>query len=200
MEGRSEDVVADVQADHGTVLEGLQALSRLEGLRELPQFWDVADHVVRREVAMELVVYPEIETVAGTTTLGTELRHEQDRILTHLFRIEQEDLDEHRFHHEICRLWSSVSDHIGHEEAELVPLILVGFSWEHRLEVGDRYRDVRDVGPLRTERSAPLSKTIVGRLSTMADWIRDSALSIERPEISSTPLGMRATPQEALSA
>ncbi len=176
MPGRTEDVLADVQADHRSLLSDLYGMARLGFADQAARFWGVADRLVRRELAMELVVYPAIGELPEAGTLARGLLHEQGLLLARLFEMEQETPAAGRpFELEVSRLRVAVADHIGHEEAEVVPLLIGSFSLERRSSMSPWYRAVRDFEPALTEQEPPPTRTIVGRLAVLTEWIRDSA-------------------------
>lgn len=176
MSGRAEDVVADVQRDHLSLLRELYGIARLGPSEQATRFWPVADRLVRRELAMELVVYPTIDELPESATLARGLLHEERQILERVFEIEKERPEAGRpLELEVSRLRVAVADHIGHEEAEVVPLLIGSLPTERRDAMGPRYRAVRDFEPALIEQHPPPTRTIVGRMATLAEWIRDSA-------------------------
>jgi hypothetical protein len=176
MPGSAEDVVAAVQSDHRSVLTGLYGIARLGASEQASRFWPVADRVVRRELAMELVVYPAIGKMPEAEVLARGLLHEEGQVLERVFEMEHERPEAGRpFELELSRLRVAVADHIGHEEAEVVPLLLGSFPLDRRVAMGPRYAAVRDFEPGISEQDLPASRTIVGRLAILAEWIRDSA-------------------------
>ncbi len=172
----TEDVVADVQRDHRSLVSELYGIARLGPSDQASHFWGTADRLVRRELAMELTVYPAIGELPEAATLTRELLHEQGSILGRLFELEQDTPQRGRpFELEVSRMRVAVADHIGHEEAEVVPLLIGSFTLKRRSAMGPRYRAVRDFEPAVTEQEPPPTRTIVGRLAALAEWIRDSA-------------------------
>jgi hypothetical protein len=176
MSGPAQDVVAEVQADHRSLLSDLYGIARLGPSEQAARFWAIADRLVRRELAMELAVYPVIAPLPEAATLTYELAHEQGLILGRLFQMEQETpVAGEPFELELSRLRVAVADHIGHEEAEVVPLLIGSIPSERRSAMALEYRLVRDVESAAAEREPPPTRTIVGRLAALAEWIRDSA-------------------------
>ncbi len=176
MPGSAEDVVAGVQKDHRSVLRDLYAIARLRQSEQAARFWPVADRLVRRELAMELVVYPAIGEFPEGEMLARGLLHEEGQILERVFDMEHERPEAGRpFELELSRLRVAVADHIGHEEAEVVPLLIGSFPPERRTAMGPRYDAIRDFEPGVSEQDLPATRTIVGRLAILTEWIRDSA-------------------------
>lgn len=176
MPGSTEDVVAGVQEDHRSVLTDLYGIARLGQSEQATRFWPVADRLVRRELAMELVVYPVIGEIPEGEILARGLLHEEGQILERVFDMEHERPEAGPpFELELSRLRVAVADHIGHEEAEVVPLLIGSFPPERRDAMGPRYGAIRDFEPGVSEQDLPATRTIVGRLAILAEWIRDSA-------------------------
>jgi Hemerythrin HHE cation binding domain len=175
MPGSAEDVVAAVQRDHRSTLRDLYAIAKLGSTEQATRFWPVADRLVRRELAMELVVYPAIGELPEAEMLARGLLHEEGQILERVFEIEHERPEAGRpFELELSRLRVAVADHIGHEEAEVVPLLIGSFPAEQRSAMRPHYDAVRDFEPGISEPDLPATRTIVGRLAILAEWIRDS--------------------------
>jgi hypothetical protein len=176
MPGSAEDVVAGVQKDHRSVLTDLYGIAKLRQSEQAARFWPVADRLVRRELAMELVVYPAVGEFPEGEMLARGLLHEEGQILERVFDMEHERPEAGRpFELELSRLRVAVADHIGHEEAEIVPLLIGSFPLERRAAMGPLYDAVRDFEPGVSEQDLPATRTIVGRLAILAEWIRDSA-------------------------
>jgi hypothetical protein len=176
MSGRDEDVVAEVQRDHRSLLRELYAIAKLGPSDQAARLWPVADRLVRRELAMELVVYPAVGELPGADTLAKDLFHEESQILDRVFEIEAERPEAGRpLELQLSRLRVAVADHVGHEEAEVVPLLIGSIPEERRRAMAAPYRAVRDFERVVTEQDPPATRTIVGRLAILTEWIRDSA-------------------------
>jgi len=176
MPSSAEDVVAGVQRDHRSVLADLYGIAKLGPSDQATRFWPVADRLLRRELAMELVVYPAIGDLPEGELLARGLLHEEGQILVRLFEIEHERPEAGRpFELQLSRLRVAVADHIGHEEAEVVPLLIGSFAPERRAAMAPRYDAIRELEPGISEKDLPPTRTIVGRLAILAEWIRDSA-------------------------
>ncbi len=64
-----DDLVALVGAEQEGILEGFAGLALQSGSPERLQFWEVADRVVRHEVATEIVLYPALRDLPGGDVL-----------------------------------------------------------------------------------------------------------------------------------
>jgi hypothetical protein len=173
----SDDVVTRAEDDHERVLRRMPTVARLEDPAERPEFWELAETIVRRELAMQLVVYPAISAVRGVGRTVAELEEEQAAVLGRIFHLEEAALDGEQFHREVRRLWYEVREHLASEQAHVIPLLRVAFGDDERVELGRRYRAVSEQAPTPPPATVvPPTNAIVGRLVALAQWIRDATL------------------------
>ena len=173
------DVAVVLKQDH----EALNAdFARLvggsEGKSDL--LLELANRLIRHEVAEEIVVYPALQGVHEGEELAVERLADQSEIESQLFYLERVGFEEEAIQQELCDLWSLVFEHAEREEAEVLPLLTVTLPLAKRIGLGRRYVEVRDTAPNRPHPHAgadPIANTIIGPMAALADWIRDSARS-----------------------
>jgi hypothetical protein len=173
------DVVALVRRDHESIKEGFSRLVR-RGVDSPDLFLDLANRLIRHEVAEEIVVYPAIRSQLEGEQLAQARLAEQSEIENQLYSIERVGFDEAVLQSELADIWSLVFDHSEREEAEVLPLLNVTLTLAKRIELGHRYAEVRDTAPNRPHPHAgadPIANPIIGPMAAMADWIRDCARS-----------------------
>jgi hypothetical protein len=173
------DVVALLQMDHESINGDFsQLVRRSDPSSEL--LLDLANRLIRHEVAEEIVVYPAIQGVLEGEQLAEARLAEQSEIESQLFQMERMGFEEDVLQQELGDLWSLVSDHSQREEADVLPLLNVALPLAKRIELGRHYADVRDTPPNRPHPHAggdPIANPIIGPMAAMADWIRDCARS-----------------------
>jgi hypothetical protein len=167
-----DEVIRMLERDH-------QDINRLLGMfdGQAPDiaaelFWILADDLIRHEVAEEVVVYPQIWDAShpdGRVALGQQVAIE-DR----LTRLESMPTSGREFRHELAALRAAVSEHIEDEERDLFPQVFRALSQDRRRELGRRYAEVKETAP-HHQFPGTTRNTIVGRVSALSDWIRDSA-------------------------
>ena len=170
------DVVAMVKQDHASINAGFAQVAR-RGDASPELFSDVANRLIRHEVAEEIALYPALHGVHGGKLAESRLS-EQSEIERRLYRLERMGFDQAVLQPELADLWSTVFDHSEQEEAEVLPLVAVTLPQLERIELGRLYARVRDTAPNRPHPQAggePTGNTIIGPLAALADWIRDCA-------------------------
>jgi hypothetical protein len=167
--------MAMVKQDHASINADFAQLVRGEASPEL--FSDVADRLIRHEVAEEIALYSALHGVHDGTLAESGLS-EQSEIERRLYRLERVGFDQAVLQAELPDLWSTVFAHWEQEEAEVLPLVAVTLPQPERIELGDLYARVRDTAPNRPYPKAgaePPANAIIGPLTALAEWIRDCA-------------------------
>lgn len=120
---RGKDLVSLVLEDHGEHERQLQdfADSPPTGRRE--RFMELAEAVVRHELAEELVLYPVIEMEPGGSAVAQARLSEQSLLLELLGRMEHVDPDNAEFGEMFETLRTNVVEHDRSEEEFVLPMI-----------------------------------------------------------------------------
>jgi hemerythrin superfamily protein len=174
-----DDVVVVLRRDHESLSASFAQMVR-GGESKTELFLELANRLIRHEVAEEIVVYPALQGITEGEQLADARLADQSEIESQLFHLERVGLEEEVIQQEICDLWSMVFEHAEQEEAEVLPFLSVTLPLAKRIELGRRYAEVRDTAPNRPHPHAggdPIANTIVGPMAALADWIRDSARS-----------------------
>jgi hypothetical protein len=135
-------------------------------------FWILADDLIRHEVAEEVVLYPHLWD--GSDPVARTALAEQLGIEDRLTRLEGTPTSGREFGQELAGLRAAVSEHIDSEQRELLPKLYETMSQDRRRELGRRYAEVKETAP-HHRYPGTRGNTIVGRVSALSDWIRDSA-------------------------
>jgi hypothetical protein len=173
-----DDLVRLVGAVQERILEGFAGLAVQAGSSDRLQFWEVADRVVRHEVAAEIVLYPALRDLPGGDALAEGMVRSQDLILRQIFSMERGGIGAGSFERGLGDLWSMVHDQAERQAATVLPLLAVALPWGSRMALGRRYEQVRETPPhppARTTAAGHEANTIVGSMAALAEWLRDSA-------------------------
>ena len=171
------DVVAMLKQDHESMNVDFVELVRSSN-PDSDLFLDLANRLVRHEVAEEIVVFPALREMQEGGQLADDRMTDQSEIEKQLFHMERTGFEEAVIQQELCDLWSMVYDHWEREEGEVLPLLNVSVPLAKRIELGRRYVEVRDTAPNRPHPHAgadPIANPIIGPMAALADWIRDCA-------------------------
>jgi len=174
----SDDVVAVMSAEQKRILEGFTGLAVHVGSPDHRQFWELADRVVRHEVAAEIVLYPALRDLPGGELLAEGMLHSQTLIQRQIFSMERAGIGANSFERGRCDLWSMVHDQAERHTAYVLPFLAVALPQGTRTALGRTYEQVRDTPPhppVSTTAAGHQANTIVGRMAALAEWIRDSA-------------------------
>jgi hypothetical protein len=173
-----DDLVALVGAEQERILEGFAGLAVQVGSPDRLQFWDLADRVVRHEVAAEIVLYPALRQLPGGEVLAEGMVRSQNLIQQQILSMERSGIGASSFERGPCDLWSMVHDQAERQTAYVLPLLVVALPQWTRTVLGRRYEQVRDTPPhppAPTTAAGHETNAIVGPMAALAEWIRDSA-------------------------
>lgn len=171
------DIVELIRRDHAGVRSMLtrSAVGRAE--ERWAKFSQLADLLIRHEVAEELVVYPVLVELRGGGAVADSRLEDQARIERLLVALDRQEFDTHPFEQNAVRLGLDVLEHLGKEEAQVLPLLTTKLGRRRRTELGSRFLEVEHVAPTLGLSSAgrlPTGPTIVERTSVVSTWMRDS--------------------------
>ena len=172
------DLVAVVGSEQERILEGFAGLAVQAGSPDHLQFWEVADRLVRHEVAAEIVLYPALRELPGGEALAEGMVRSQDLILRQIFSMERGEIGAGSFERGLGDLWSMVHDQAERQTATVLPLLAVALPWGSRMALGRRYKQVRETPPhppAPATAAGHEATTIVGPMAALAEWLRDSA-------------------------
>jgi hypothetical protein len=173
-----DDLVALVGAEQEGILEEFAGLAVQAGSPDRLQFWQVADRVVRHEVAAEIVLYPVVRQLPGGEVLAEAMVRSQSLIQREIFSMERGGIDASSFERGLCDLWSMVHDLAERQTTYVLPLLAVALPEGSRTALGRRFEQVRETPPhppAPTTAAGHEANTIVGPMAALAEWIRDSA-------------------------
>jgi hypothetical protein len=154
-----------------------------DGSPDRLQFWELADRVVRHEVAAEIVLHSALRELPGGDVLAEGMVHSQNLIQRQIFSVERGAIDPSAFERGLCDLWSIVHDQAERQTAYVLPLLAVALPEESRTALGRRYEQERETpphSPAPTTAAGHQANTIVGPMAALAEWIRDSAAPMVR--------------------
>lgn len=116
-----DDLVALVGAEQERILEGFVGLAVHVGSPDRLQFWEVADRVVRHEVAAEIVLCPALRDLPGGELLAQGMVRSQNLIQRQIFSMERGGIGPSSFERGLCDLWSMVHDQAERQTAYVLP-------------------------------------------------------------------------------
>jgi hypothetical protein len=171
------DIVTLIRQDHTEVRSMLTRTASGDPEARWCTYSRLAELLIRHEVAEELVVYPELLTLRGSAVVDSRL-HDQAVIERLLVALDREEFDTHPFERSAARLGLEVLEHLGKEEAQVLPLLQTRLGKRRRAALGRRFVEVERLAPaqgLTTAGRLPTGPTVLGRTSVISTWLRDSA-------------------------
>ncbi len=174
------DLVALIEADHRSIERALDGIARRSGRWLVPAFWALADRLVRHQLAEELVVYPELRQLPGAAVSTDRLLSTQMKLEGQLTVLERQAGQSVVFDSACRQFAAAVRQYLDEERREVLPRLTAAMDAGERGELGGRYAVVR--GSVSQFHLSPTGRrTILGRIPTLAHWIRDSAAAVHRP-------------------
>jgi hemerythrin superfamily protein len=173
-----QPIVSLIQEDHAALRRELDALEQATDAERPRRFADLTEHLVRHEVAEELVVYPALRRLPGGDRVADARIAEQAEAEQRLAELDRFRSDTAEFHTTFTQLRGSVLDHAALEESDVIPLLSSALSEEEAGEMGRRYVSARSSAPTHPHPSAPdtpPANTVAGPIVALFDRIRDAA-------------------------
>ena len=172
------DIVVLIRRDHAELRSVLNRVAAGGADDRWVTFSHLSDLLIRHEVAEELVVYPELLKLRGGSAVTHSRLEDQAVIERLLIALDRQEFDTHSFELPAARLGLDVLEHIGKEDAQVLPLLETKLGRRRRSALGRRFLEVEhsvpSSGASPTARR-PTGATIVDRTSVISTWMRDSA-------------------------
>jgi hemerythrin superfamily protein len=176
------DIVLLIKADHRAAKDLLERFAQVEPEGRASYFWEVANELVRHEVAEEHVVYPLIRhnSPAGEAEASERIA-EQSEVITLLAQMEKLDAVSAEFSTRFATLRQSVLDHAAAEESGTLPLLAEVEDAESRLALAGRYEHAKAAAPSHPHPHAAVSppgNLILDPVLALLDKVRDAVKGI----------------------
>ncbi|HET6964418.1 MAG TPA: hemerythrin domain-containing protein [Acidimicrobiales bacterium] len=177
------DIVSLITADHESLRLSFEALAGAAGpdtggADRARAFAELAEMLVRHEVAEEAVVYPALRKLAGGDRIADARIAEQAEAEQRLSELERFRPDASEFATTLSQLHSSVVEHAELEQRHVLPLLSEQIPEDRRSEMGQRYTKARASAPTHPHPSAPDTppgNLVAGPVAALFDRIRDAA-------------------------
>ena len=172
------DIVALIRKDHTDVRSTLSRISTGEVGERWSTYSQLAGLLIRHEVAEELVVYPELLKLRGGSAVTDSRLQDQAVIEQLLIGLDRLEFETPAFERISSRLALEVLDHLGKEDAQVLPLLQTKLGRRRRVALGRRFHEIEEVAPTLGLPSAgrlPTGPTVIDRTSAISTWLRDSA-------------------------
>lgn len=138
------------------------------------------DHVVRHEIAEELIVYPELLASHGGAAVAHSRLEEQAAIERRLVAVGRLVPGSPEFRQAAVTLVLASLAHLEMEEAQVLPILSTRIGHRRRSELGRRYREVIRMvprPPVPDGGRVPTGPTEVDRTEALSVWLRDMGSS-----------------------
>jgi hemerythrin superfamily protein len=178
--GPTDDVVSLLTQDHEAVKRRLLEFDGATTEVRAELFWKLTDHLVRHEVAEEVVVYPALRKVPGGERVADARLAEEAEAEQMLARMEKLDPTSEEFMGAIKKLRGAVLEHATKEESEAFPLLLANEASPELIRLGQKYKSAKLAAPNHPHPHAPdsrLGQKLLGPIAAFFDRVRDSARS-----------------------
>lgn len=178
MPAQTEDVIAQVKAEHNKLEALFSALDLAEDSELVEYFCHVREELVRHEVAEELVVYPAFRRdVPDGDAIADACIAEQAEAEAALARLDKLENEPVALRAGLLQLRRDVLDDARHEEREVLPALETHSKEKDLRNLGERYRMALDSAPTHPHPHAPDTSPgndVLGPVSAVMDRMRDA--------------------------
>jgi hemerythrin superfamily protein len=174
----TDDITALLEQDHEAIRERLLELETADPDDRATLFAELTSALTRHEVAEEMVVYPAIRHEQGGAAVVEALLGEETAIEQLLAHIAQLDPCTEEFMGALRDLRAAVLSHAGHEEEQVVPMLLSLDRGTHLSLLGQKFRGEKLGAPTHPHPHLPhsaLGNKVLGPFVSFIDRMRDPA-------------------------
>ncbi len=171
----SDDIVTLLLQDHNETRLQLEIFADSDRTEWAARFSRLADSLVRHEVGEEVVLYPVLRMEPGGCAIADARLAEQSEVADVLSQMERADPLGAEFAEAFDTLRSVVLEHAGSEELFVFPLLRQLDQDGLLLEMGRRYREIKD-SPSPTQQPSDVKQ--------LAALIRQKAPEVTRASLS----------------
>jgi hemerythrin superfamily protein len=145
------DVVSLVRHDHDAIRVCFRAFDQLPRDRWGDLFAALANLLRRHELAEDMVVYPALRSVPGSSEIAAGRRQERSLLQRHLMRLEQLETFVAGLELELGELEASFVDHIEADELNTLLIVAGSYSCDELIDLGELYQLVMGLPPVTAE-------------------------------------------------
>jgi Hemerythrin HHE cation binding domain len=184
MAEQQRDVIEVLEHDHREVEQMFAELESLRGAsmeepksRRKAVTEQVTIELVRRSVAEEVLVYPQVEDKVSAEE-AEHARKEHAEAEETLQRLEKLDVDDPAFDDELATLMAEIRHHIDDEESQMFTDMRHAIDAEELRKLGTRVEAFKKVAPTRPHPKVPnepLPRMAAGPAASLFDRMRDLA-------------------------
>jgi hemerythrin superfamily protein len=171
-------IVAKLLQDHQEVKEMFTQMERAEPSKARDMFWDLANVLVRHEVAEEEIVYPEIrKAIPRGDRLADARLKEQAEAEEVLAEMEKAGTDDLNFAAYLETLQRAVLEHAEKEETLIFEPLGQKLDRDRLQQLGDRYDQAKAAVPSHPHSNAPGTPSgdqSLGPIAALVDEAHDA--------------------------